>query len=159
MMLLELIAVLALIVIIVSLSMPTFSVFDRLLVRTELNTLYLTCTSLQQQAQATGKPQELTFSIKDNTYMWKNNKHTLHASVRLGILPKIKGPPAEPRAIITRPVTFPGDKIVFHPDGIVQAGSVYLIDKAQRFLCALTCSVSHVSYMRRYIYDSRWMPA
>ena len=158
MMLLELIAVLALLIVTVSLSLPVFSVFDRFLVRTELDTLYLTCTALQHEAQLTGKAQELRFIVKEHAYAWGDKRHRLHDAVRFGTVPNVAGPPAAPHAIITHPVTFPGNKIVFYPDGIVQAGAVYLVDKARRFLFALTCPVSHISYMRRYAYQARWAP-
>lgn len=154
----ELIVVLAFLMIIVSLAVPTFSVFDRLLVRAELDTLYLTCASLQQEAQLTGQAKELIFMITQQAYTWGKERHVLHPSVRFGFIQDVKGPPSSPQVIIKHPVTFPSDKIVFHPDGIVQAGSVYLIDKASRFLFALTCPVSRVSYVRRYIYQESWSP-
>lgn len=157
-MLIELIAILTFLIIIAGISIPIFSVFDRLLVRAELDTLYLTCASLQQHAQMTGQTQELVFLVKDRAYAWGKKKHVLHDDVYFGTPPNIKGPPSSPQTLIKSPVSFPSNKIVFHPDGIVQAGAVYLTDKANRFLCALTCPVAHISYVRRYIYQESWVP-
>ena len=77
---------------------------------------------------------------------------SLPHTVQFGVLPGIMGPPATPTHAITQPITFVGNKILFYPEGIIQAGAIYLKDTKNRVQYALSSGVSTVSYLRKYQY-------
>ncbi len=150
--LVELSVVLALCMLVGTLAMINFSWLDRVAVRTELDTLYATCHYLQQRARATNTPQELLFNPGTNSYSYSTAQFSLPHTVQFGVLPGIMGPPATPTHAITQPITFVGNKILFYPEGIIQAGAIYLKDTKNRVQYALSSGVSTVSYLRKYQY-------
>ena len=80
--------------------------------------------------------------------------NTSTVQARLGFLPGAKGPPCAPTEVIKQPITFKGNKIIFNPDGIISAGSIYVVDATGRSMYALTSGVTPVSYLRMYRYDN-----
>lgn len=155
-MLFEMVIVLTLIIIGAALTLPAFHIFDRLIVKTEVDVLYLAIKSLEQKAITSGKPCELVFNEKDNTYTADGIAYHLHSPAIFGILERVAGPPSNPQKIITKSINFPDNKITIYADGVIQAGSIYITDKNKQYLYALTCPVADISYLRRYRYNSRW---
>jgi hypothetical protein len=151
---LELLIAVALAIALACVSTPALRLFDRLIVRIELDNIYTQCMLLRQQARMTGVAQELIFDPLTHAYSAAGQHYKLPRMVRFGILNQVKGPPSVHHSFVTKPITFPKNKIIFYPDGIMQAGTVYLCDRAQQFLCALTIAVSPISYIRRYTYSS-----
>jgi len=154
--LLEVVIVLALIAIGAALTIPMFRIFDRLMVKTEVDVLYLAIKSLEQKAITSGKAYELVFNEKDNSYTVESIVYHLHSPAIFGIVEKVTGPPSNPQKIITKSINFPDNKITIFSDGVIQAGSVYITDKNKKYLYALTCPVADISYLRRYVYNGRW---
>lgn len=150
--------VLALFTLIATLALVNFSWMDRVSVRAELDTLYATCHYLQQRARATNSPQELLFDVANNTYRYANASYCLPHRIQFGTIPGIKGPPASPNQVVAKPVTFVGNKIVFYPEGIIQAGAIYLKDVKNQVQYALSSGVAPVSYLRKYQYNGEWIP-
>ena len=125
-------------------------------VKQEIQKLALICRSLQQAAMMSNVPKVLTFDLKRKSYLYDGASETLPMSVEFGILPGTMGPPSNPTRQIDSPITFEQEKIIFHPDGIIQPGTVYLISKDKQIMYALSSPVSQVSYMRIYKYDGAW---
>jgi prepilin-type N-terminal cleavage/methylation domain-containing protein len=159
--LIELTVVLALAAILATLVMATSGVYSRFLVRAELDKLYSVCCYVKQVAQVTGRPEAVSFNLGQHSYSYENVQEKLAPPVVFGAELGAKGPPSSPRSPIARAVTFPNNQIIFHPTGIMQAGTVYISsrDSASQDLRnthALSCAVSQVSFLRRYAYDGTW---
>jgi len=129
---------------------------NRMVVRAELEHLYALSYYLQRKALMLHQPQQLTFDIKHHTYQANNKTYRLPAHVRFGVASGVKGPPSTPEKLIVNPVTFPEHTVTFHSDGVIQAGTVYLTDTNRQCTYALSCSVSAVSYLRKYQYTNAW---
>jgi type II secretory pathway pseudopilin PulG len=144
--LLELCIVIGLLAIIIHISMSGFAAYDRLLVHQELDRLYMLFIMLSRKALLQNEPIELSFKEKK-----------LVQGVQCAVIPTLQGPPSTPHAL-SEPITFKEKKVVFSPDGKIQAGALYLTDTHKRWQYALTVGVGHVSYIRRYRYDHpRWV--
>lgn len=130
----------------------------RALVRAEIEKLHTICSYLQQVAQVSNKQSVLLFDTQNGSYSYDNTVETLPKQLIFGAAATVLGPPSAPQNSVKKGVTFPGNQIVFYPSGIVHAGTVYISDKNCTYTCALSCAVSHVSYLRKYEYDRRWQP-
>ncbi len=140
------------------LSVSHASFLQRIFVRSELDHLYAVCYYLQRRAMICQQPQTLSFDVSKQRYHYNNRDVILPRHVRFGCARGVKGPPSAAQDVIRNPVTFKNNKITFHPDGIIQAGAVYLTDSYHRFSYALSCAVAHVSYLRKYQYTGKWIP-
>lgn len=125
-------------------------------VRASLDELYGICLLAQKRAMMTGQEQKVVLELSANAYTCGKQRVTLPKGVTFGWLPEAKGPPANPRAPLTAASTFAGHTIVFKPDGVVAAGSVYLIDAKRTVLYALSSGVGSVSFLRKYRYAKGW---
>jgi Tfp pilus assembly protein FimT len=132
------------------------SYFNRTTMRSEIRKLHTICHYLRQSAIMENKPYTLTFNTQQHTYTYKNTQEQLPPSVRFDAIKTIKGPPSAPTHPITSAITFPNQCITFHPNGTMQSGTVYLTDKQQTYMCALTSPVSHVSFLRIYEHNGAW---
>ena len=154
--LVEMLVVLALVAFLFTLSSSNFSFFHRITVRAQLEQLQMVCRHLQQRAMTLNQQQELMFDEVTNSYSFGKQTTVLPHFVRFGVLPGVKGPPATPTTALSHPITFKKNRIVFHPDGIISPGTVYLMDTNNRFLYALSCGVAQVSFLRLYRYRNGW---
>ncbi len=152
--LIELLVVIALTMMMIGLTLQQFSDCSRS-VRTELELLYQTSLYMQRRALVLRQKQVLYVDIVHNTYSFEDRTHRLANGVQFGIMP-VKGPPASPFKMIEKASTFKNDQIVFHPDGVVDAGSVYLTNDKKNQLYALTVAVAPYSYLRTYCYADTW---
>ncbi len=139
-----------------SLSLPGLSFLHRRAVCQQIELLFMLCEHLQQVAMLTNQQQEVHFDTAQHTYAHDVRVQQLPAHVHFGVPNGLQGPPAAPRAPVRSPVTFPRKLLVFHPDGTMQAGTVYLTDSKRECAYALTVPVSAVSYLRLYRYDNGW---
>ncbi len=154
--LIEVALVLALLAIVVMLVGANCTFINRLLVRSEVDTLYTTCRYAQHCALASNTPQEITFDVVRKIYKYRGVEHKLPAQVDFGFIPGAKGPPSAPTNTIHKPVTFVHDRITFYPDGIIKSGTVYLTDTARQYMYALSSPIAQVSYLRKYQYNGQW---
>ncbi len=155
-MLFEFMICLGIVVIIIGLAASNLSFLNRYLVATETEKLYATCLYMQRLAMVSGQEQQLIFDVGAQTYVYGATQQKLPVGVTFGFIPGIKGPPSAPLAPIRSAVTFPGSKISFYPNGLIQAGTVYLSDQHATCMYAISCPVSQVSYVRRYRYADGW---
>ena len=152
--LIELLVVFTLLALIATFSGAHFLFLQRILVRSELEQLYITCAMLQRSAKMFNQNQIIFFDITNNSYRYKNSIHTLPHHVSFGVTSGVKGPPSSPERIISNPVSFQAQKVTFMPEGIIQPGTIYLTDSSKRYTFALSCGVGHVSYLRKYEYTN-----
>jgi prepilin-type N-terminal cleavage/methylation domain-containing protein len=154
--LIELMIVIAIMMILLSLSAVNARYLHKMVASTHIDQLYSTCYYLQRLAMATNEPQELIFDENANAYTFNGCSCALPSCLCFDVIPGAKGPPSTPHAALVSAITFPNKKIIFYPDGIMSAGTVYLADADHTDLYALSCSVAHVSLLRKYRYDGKW---
>lgn len=154
--LIEILIVIALWVVALTLIGVNTTFLHKVVARNELDLLQATCAQLQQRALATQQEQELEFDIEHHRYQYAGHMHQLPAGVQFQVLPEAKGPPSQPTRSLTSAVTFAQKTIVFHPDGIIQPGTVYLLDVPGSRLYGLSSWVAPVSFLRKYRYDGNW---
>ena len=161
----ELLMVVSIICILAAIGIP--SLFNRASdgpLINSLNELELLCLCAQHSAYASNEQQCITINtmtkeccLTTKTQTWR---FQLPATCHFGVIGRVCGPPAEPKEIITQAVTFPGEKttyrIFFRPTGVISAGTAYIIDKDAGCMGALTCGVSQVSYIRKYMYKNHY---
>lgn len=150
--LIELLVVVAILAILVSLAVPGLFFLKQNSIGLEIDKLQIVCQLLQKKAVSTGQKEYLSFNLSDHSYFYSNHFERLAEGVFFGIIPGVTGPPAHPKEIITSPVTFPGQKIIFYPNGTISAGTAYLTNQQNKLLYAITVPVSQVSFIRKYKY-------
>jgi prepilin-type N-terminal cleavage/methylation domain-containing protein len=155
--LLELSVVLLLIALLAMLTGAQTSFLDRIVIRSELEQLYTTCYYLQRCAMAHNKSEQLIFDIPHNRYRYHQTEHTLPAQICFGTSSGMKGPPSSPDHLVTNPISFKNNTIIFHPNGLIEPGTVYITDTKQRYSYALSSAVAQVSYLRKYQYTNQWI--
>ncbi len=129
-----------------------------------LNEFELLCLCAQHSAYASNEQQCITINTLSKECCLTTKKQSwriqLPTTCHFGVIGKVYGPPAEPKELITQPVTFPGEKttyrIFFRPTGVISPGTAYIIDKDAGCMGALTCGVSQVSYIRKYVYKNHY---
>lgn len=155
--LIEVIITMALFVLITYLLVANVSFLHRSIVRSEADKLYMICRYLQRCAMAANKKQELIFNEAKQEYKFNSVVYRLPSKVKFGFLVGIKGPPSSPKRLISKPITFKSNTIVFYPDGIISSGAVYLTDYDREYLYSISSSVAQVSYIRKYTYNNKWI--
>jgi prepilin-type N-terminal cleavage/methylation domain-containing protein len=154
--LIELIIVLAIIAIIAMLAGTSANTLHNAAIRLEVDKLYALCHYAQRYAMASNEMQTITFNLANNTYRFHDREEQLVADVQFGFIEGAKGPPAHPSYLLANPITFSDNHITFYPDGIIQAGTVYLVNKNHTSMYALSNAVSAVSHLRKYVYKGSW---
>jgi hypothetical protein len=144
-------------------TIPRLSFLKSIALSHEIKKLEATMLYLRQKALASGTAQSLYFQPAKHSYQNGENSILLHRDIHFGFLPQSKGPPSQPKKLISTPVTFKKNKssecAIFHPDGTITPGTLYLIDSKKKYMQALTLSVGKVSFLRRYIYQKKkWVP-
>jgi len=124
--------------------------------RLELDKLYALCHYAQRYAMASNQMRTITFNLPANSYRFREREEKLLSNVQFGFIQGAQGPPAQPTSALTKPITFVDEHITFYPDGIIQAGTVYLVNKNKTIMYALSNAVSPVSHLRKYAYDGAW---
>ena len=155
--LIELMVALAIFSVIIALTFTNVSFLEQSLAHNEIDKLHSIAHYLARRAQMTNQEQVLQFDRFGKSYRFNGRKETLPKGIEFGTLPSIKGPPSSALHAITNPITFKGERITFHPQGIMQSGTVYLMHKKQQSIYALSCAVAQVSFLRKYRYDKRWI--
>lgn len=166
--LIEIMIGLSIIMILCSLWPAHFFDFNRQVLMHELDTLMVTFSYLQQRAMASYAAQEIIFDLHNGTYSYSKKANSrfikkMPDSVKFGFLKHAHGPPSDPRKPIKKAITFEHNdpKVIqatFLPNGKVTPGTIYLVDKREKNMVALTVPVSQVSYVRKYRYENnKWV--
>lgn len=160
--LIELIVAISLFMLIFSFSIPKRSFFNNILLQHELENLYTTFSYLQQKAIASNEKLELHFTATSNSYTYPLGgtvvTHTLSSSIKFGYRENTKGPPSTPKVSMTKAITFHNQSVIFLPNGKISPGTVYMTDNEEKYLKALTCPISQVSFIRKYTFVKKWIP-
>lgn len=136
----------------------------------ELDRLEALFYSLQQRALACGLDLQLRCNVTKQAYSYQTLEGSeltafLSPNIRFGVVPGTMGPPWQATELIKTPITFAslsdstgGENCVkFFSNGKISSGTIYLCDKEQAIGGALTCAVSQVFYIRKYLYNGkRW---
>ncbi len=156
--LLELALVLTLLGFVALLAVGNSIFLHRLIIRSEIEKLYTICRYLQQCAMIQNKPCTLTFDQEHKKYTYEGHEQILPQQIDFGFLSDAKGPPSSPSSPIGKPITFVNNMITFWPEGIISAGTIYIVDSSCQYMFALTSPISQVSYLRKYQYgDGKWI--
>jgi prepilin-type N-terminal cleavage/methylation domain-containing protein len=155
--LLEMMVVIALLALMSCMSMSIMHYYDRYLVRLELERLYATVMLLHHYALSTGQDQELIVDTTAHYYVTLYSKEFLTGGVKFGVPPRVKGPPSSPVTVLTKPVTFDRNRIVCYANGVIAAGTIYMINRVGNYVCALSSGVAQEPYIRCYDYQGKWI--
>lgn len=167
--LLELMLTLCIGLILCSMAIPHFMNRNQHQLMHELERLEVIFYYLQQRAIATNVAQELILDPVSQTYAYRKNNqlvtYRLAPNVSFGFISGVLGPPSQPIKPIASALVFAqyaqeGQKAGLFsakilPSGKISPGTLYLTDKTKNVMGALTCGVSRVSYIRRYLYQSQ----
>lgn len=162
--LIELLAVIFVIIILLIFTAPKFSFFNKFILKNEVDKIFTLFSYLQQKAIASNTQQEIIFNLQEDSYLMnlQSKKNKLAYIVKFGFLSNSYGPPSDPTKLIQDAITFKKIaenkfKLIFHPDGKIEPGSIYFVDKDYKNMLALTIPVSNVSYIRKYEYkNEKW---
>ena len=155
--LIEQLIVVAIVAMVAVLSIAHLQYMDAIMVRAELNKLYATCLYAQRYAMTTNTKQMITFDIEHGSYTCNGHTEIVSPRVQFGFLSGAHGPPSAPHTPIANPITFKQQRIVFEPNGVIQPGTVYLVDTKKRHMVALSSAVAHTSFLRKYRYCREWV--
>ncbi len=148
--------VLALLVLIITLSLSHSNLLRKQLMHAEVEKLAVLFRYFQQRACVMQTEQKLTFDERTSSYFSDNYKQTLPFGIQFGSVPNCYGPPSHPQTRINKGITFKNNTVVFSPDGSISAGTLYLVDAEKKLTYAITSPISHISFLRIYRYDSVW---
>ncbi|MEX2437971.1 MAG: GspH/FimT family pseudopilin [Candidatus Babeliales bacterium] len=150
--LIEFILVIALVAFLALLAISNMGFLQRRIVKAHAEQLLSTMMYMQREAMVANAKKNLTFSPSRNQYSYNQNVVTLPQGVRFGVIAGVQGPPSLHSKQPQGAVTYQNQEIVFLPDGKMSAGSVYLTDSNYQVMYAITTAVSHISYIRMYVY-------
>lgn len=154
----------ALVMLIFMISFSRFSFLHFFILKNETSKLSNLVSFLHQKSISINKKQILFLSQKDNSYFYfTGNKKVTYKFpdvIKFGFLKKSLGPPAKPKKLIQKAITFKRTeknifKLIFFPDGVCDSGTIYLIDKNNKHMFALTSSISKLTYFQKYKYVSK----
>lgn len=154
--LIELMIGMSLMLLLVCISAVNFRFLEKTFVLSEVQVLCAACYALQQQAIATNTIQELTIDIANHSYSCNGHEHALASGICFDVALQAYGPPSAPHKLLEQPSTFKDHKILFYPEGMMSAGMLCLTNSSRSLLYAISSSVAHVSFLRRYYYDGKW---
>lgn len=161
--LIELTVSFSIILILLTIALSRFNFLGEPHLACEQDLLRATLSYVQYKAVVTNKPYVISFDPVNNSYTYHQNKkklvtYTLKHGVRFGFLPGAKGPPLKPKHIIQQAITFDKNQVTSSPDGVMSAGSVYMLDKHGITMVALTCGITEVTAIKKYRYEqNQWI--
>lgn len=154
--LIELMITISLCMVLVSLGVMNFRSLEKAKVIAEMDVLCAACNAMQQQAIATGTIQELAIDAARHAYSCNGHEHVLTAGVYFDTALDAYGPPSAPHKRLEHSITFKDNTILFYPEGMMSAGMICFTNEKRSILYAISSSVAHVSFLRRYYYDGNW---
>lgn len=154
-MLFELMLVIALIIICSGIGFVSYNAVKGTSFATDVAMLSMLLRTASTRASCLKKEQKIIIDESNSTLLYDGTRYALKEGYSFGVLPHIYGPPSLPQKLVTQAVTFVGKKIVAHPDGTLQSGTLYITDSQKQY--ALTTPISAFSYIRVYRYqDGAW---
>ncbi|MCB9492887.1 MAG: type II secretion system protein [Epsilonproteobacteria bacterium] len=163
--LLELCIVMALFCFLASLSLQLFLPNSRSIMHTQLGGMQKLFVYLQQKSIASNQDHILFINQANNSFSCSINgtlnTYNLQRQLAFGFIAGSLGPPAKPIKPIEAFTTFKQHEnlhmVTFFANGTISVGALYIVDDKKTVMGALTCSVSQVSCVRKYLYTgSSW---
>ena len=165
--LIEILIVCSLFVIIAAFTFPSFSFFERQILKSDVEKVFVIINYLQQKSLASNKNQKLFIDADNNRYGYENcnqktSFHSLNPKISFGFLNQSKGPPSSPQNFIKNKTTFPKENnfyvINFEPNGQITPGTIYFINKKHNCMAAISTPISQISFVRMYrLKGNRWI--
>lgn len=159
--LIELSVVIAVLMVILVIGLQSFSFYQRLVLHHEVDMLHAQFLAASNRARVEQQVHEIQLNGPENSYQILGSRsqtiHKLSSGISFGLLPGIKGPPAQPKGIVRIPITFEKQRMVCFPTGTLQPGTLYITDTQKRWQYALSVPVGTISYLRKYRYhNNHW---
>lgn len=151
--LLQLGILLSVLVVIAMVSLPRLSFLQHQLYRTEIEKMMLMCKYLQRLALVHNQDQYLHIFPNESCYEGAGHREYLPRGLTFSVLPGVYGPPSNPQQLLQAYTTFKDDRIVFYAQGIMQSGTIYLADRDNKLMYAISSAVSPIAHLRAYTYD------
>ena len=162
----ELLLVCAIIAIGAALYAPRLNFVQQYKLERELDAFEALFEHLRNRAMATGVLQRLMFLFDKDMYCYGSvesmqSTGKLCAGVQYGFLSGTLGPPGNPVQLLMSASSFgegkPQSYVDFFPNGKISPGALYLRGREMSVGAALTCAISQVSYIRKYVYiNQQW---
>lgn len=134
-----------------TIAVPTWRFFKRQTIVEQLNQLQIICATTQQRATNTQIKQIVSLDSSNQSYFFSNHSEKLFPEISFGFIAGLKGPPSNPKKLVTQAITFPDQAITFYPDGTISAGTLYLTNRDKQQY-ALTVPISKETFVRKYQY-------
>jgi hypothetical protein len=140
---------------------PRLSFVRQYKIQRELDVFEALFEYLCNRAMATGSEHRLIFLLDEHSYRYgvlgdMQSACKLCSGVEYGFVAGALGPPANPTTPLKRASTFGDGKdnffVDFFPNGKISSGSLYLKVREGDIGVALTCAITQVSYVRKYVY-------
>ncbi|HTM05773.1 MAG TPA: prepilin-type N-terminal cleavage/methylation domain-containing protein [Patescibacteria group bacterium] len=155
--LIECMFVLSLLAFLTALSFSFMHLFERLMIRSEINVLVNAVEAERAIAVINGKDSAITFDIEKNTYSYDIVAHAFAHSVEFVYPQGSYGPPSLPTTVIQRPISFVDNKMLCFQTGAMSSGVLYIGSLAQSCFYALSSSVGEWGVLRLYWYSkNKW---
>lgn len=151
-MLFEFLLIIAIVMVCSTMGFVTYTSFKKVSFSHDAAQLRLLFHTAATRARCLKKEQRLMVHADDSTITFNHEAYTLTSGYHFGVLPNVYGPPSSPQKLIANPVTFTEGTIIAHPDGTLQAGTVYITDDETQY--AVTTPVSAFSHIRVYRYKN-----
>ncbi len=152
-MLFELMLVIALILICSTMGFVSYNALKGTSFATDVAVLSLLLRTASTRATCLKKEQKITIDEATGALLYDGTRYALQEGFSFGVMADVYGPPSSPQKLVTQAVTFVDKKIIAHPDGSLQSGTLYITDSHNQY--ALTTPVSAFSYIRVYRYRDR----
>lgn len=108
-------------------------------------------------ALMTAEDQAVVCDPARHCYSYNEKIYHLPDGVQFGFLRGVQGPPSGPTQEIAVPISFPKNTIIFSANGPVSAGTVYVVDRGQRCMYALTVAIGELFGVRKYRFATTWV--
>jgi len=165
--LIEILIVISLFATIAVFTFPSFSFFEKQILKSDVEKVFVIINYLQQKALASNKNQKLFINENNNKYGYENinqkiTLHSLNPKISFGFLEGSKGPPSNPQNLIQNKTTFPKENnlyvIKFEPNGQITPGTIYFINKKRNLMMAISTPISQISFIRIYTLNkNKWV--
>lgn len=128
--------------------------FNSQILKAQAEKLYQTIYALKNRAQLQNKKIEIKINTNQNIYSYENQQEKLNKNIKFGFLENSFGPPSSPNKKITKACTFKNDTIKIEPNGEINPGTIYLTDKNQKFMSAISIGIAKTIFIRKYSYKN-----
>lgn len=155
--LVECMLLIGLISLLAGLSFSLIAVFERVLLRLEIDLLVNTIEAQRAMAVIGNKDVAITFDSTSSAYSVDSTTHVFSQTVSFLYPPNGYGPPSAPVDLIKKPVSFVNSQLICFANGAMSSGVLYIGSPKQRCFYAISSSIGEWGVLRLYIYkNEKW---